>query len=594
MKRSQQFALVSSPPMEKQDTTYCSPIINEHSVCASAPGKVILFGEHAVVYGVSAWAAALDDLRIAVLLTPLLSSPLPVSNTQISSLATGTTTSSSSTTSTPSLVHIYMPDLPQPVAFSVPSRVILNLHSLQAPPTAACTSVCTQAIEEAIASHCNTSAHDNSHILDEMTVAALVPVIYLLHHLTPTCILEEHAEGGGGGGLAVWIRSKDLPVGAGLGSSAAMGVALTAALVQLQHRVLHDNNSNAIISNELYWSETTQQTPPDAARSIIDEYSYYSEMLLHGTPSGIDNAVSSHGGALLFTKNVVPDPTNASVTTGVTSNTVTTASKELVHDFPSLHLILVHTHVPRSTKALVAGVRKRYNRHRNVVLGILDSIRGISDEFKSILGQLSLQQQQSSESADQNHDLAGTRSWTPSLSSLLLELVRMNHHLLQALGVTHDSLDEIVRMVHTVAPDQAAAKLTGAGGGGCAMIILSPTLSSNEAESLRSRLIHAIHHPHEHGGYKIGLSNSLATRYPYECFSSKVGGPGVLWLNPKTHFPTKLPSSSPLSKSSSSPLPTSTGEIMPIWWMYAGAILVTTTATVMAWQSWTRATKSRY
>ena len=33
---------------------------------ASAPGKVILFGEHAVVQGVTAIAAALSDLRIFV------------------------------------------------------------------------------------------------------------------------------------------------------------------------------------------------------------------------------------------------------------------------------------------------------------------------------------------------------------------------------------------------------------------------------------------------------------------------------------------------------------------------------------------------
>ena len=37
-------------------------------VVASAPGKVILFGEHAVVHGVTAVAAALSDLRIVVTL----------------------------------------------------------------------------------------------------------------------------------------------------------------------------------------------------------------------------------------------------------------------------------------------------------------------------------------------------------------------------------------------------------------------------------------------------------------------------------------------------------------------------------------------
>lgn len=33
---------------------------------ASAPGKLILFGEHAVVYGALAIAGALSDLRISV------------------------------------------------------------------------------------------------------------------------------------------------------------------------------------------------------------------------------------------------------------------------------------------------------------------------------------------------------------------------------------------------------------------------------------------------------------------------------------------------------------------------------------------------
>ena len=41
-------------------------------VVSSAPGKVILFGEHAVVHGVTAVAAALSDLRIFVELVRIL------------------------------------------------------------------------------------------------------------------------------------------------------------------------------------------------------------------------------------------------------------------------------------------------------------------------------------------------------------------------------------------------------------------------------------------------------------------------------------------------------------------------------------------
>jgi mevalonate kinase len=208
----------------------------------------------------------------------------------------------------------------------------------------------------------------------------------------------------GGGGLAAWIRFKDLPVGAGLRSSAAMGVALTAALVPLQHRVLHDNNNT--ISNDRDWSETTQQTPPDAVRSIIDEYSYNREMLLHSTPSGIDNAVASHGRVFCLTRIwcwirrmhlLLLMPLRGTLSQPQPHP----RSYCMTFPFPCFS---VHTHVPRSTKALVAGVRTRYYRHRNVVLGILDSIQGILNEFKIILGQQSPQQQQSPDGADKNHD----------------------------------------------------------------------------------------------------------------------------------------------------------------------------------------------
>ena len=37
-----------------------------HRSVATAPGKAIIFGEHAVVYGTTAVAASLSDLRISV------------------------------------------------------------------------------------------------------------------------------------------------------------------------------------------------------------------------------------------------------------------------------------------------------------------------------------------------------------------------------------------------------------------------------------------------------------------------------------------------------------------------------------------------
>ena len=46
-------------------------IKNKCTICCSAPGKCKLYGEHAVVYGYSAIAASLSDLRINVIITPL-------------------------------------------------------------------------------------------------------------------------------------------------------------------------------------------------------------------------------------------------------------------------------------------------------------------------------------------------------------------------------------------------------------------------------------------------------------------------------------------------------------------------------------------
>lgn len=45
----------------------------------------------------------------------------------------------------------------------------------------------------------------------------------------------------------------------------------------------------------------------------------------------------------------------------------------------------------------------------------------------------------------------------------------MNHHLLNAIGVGHPTLDRIVTVAGTIG---YSAKLTGAGGGGCGFILL--------------------------------------------------------------------------------------------------------------------------
>lgn len=261
--------------------------------CASAPGKVILFGEHAVVFGQPAIAASLSALRIHVKVA----------------------------TTNSNRVFVNMPDLPNPLHASFEATSLINT-SFKGPPTKHNAATIYTMLQDS-----------HSAPLDELTLSALTPLVYLLNKLTPKIFSS---------GMEITVRSRDLPVGAGLGSSAAFSVALVAALFGLS---LH--------------------TPPPLGKpsprqlEVINQYAFYSEILLHGTPSGIDNAVSTYGKAIVYTK--------------------LDGAVDMNHaELPPLNILLTHTHVPRSTKTLVAGVRSMYNAHEQVVQGMLDSMGAIT------------------------------------------------------------------------------------------------------------------------------------------------------------------------------------------------------------------------
>ncbi len=81
--------------------------------------------------------------------------------------------------------------------------------------------------------------------------------------------------------------------------------------------------------------------------------------------------------------------------------------------------------------------------------------------------------------------------------------MRINHCTLNALGVGHGALDAVVAAAQRRG---LAAKLTGAGGGGCAFVLLP------DAE--------------EQGAEEQGLSAEL-TALGFHCFTTRVGGEGV-------------------------------------------------------------------
>lgn len=115
-------------------------------------------------------------------------------------------------------------------------------------------------------------------------------------------------------------------------------------------------------------------------------------------------------------------------------------------------MLVTNTKVGRNTKALVAGVSERTQRHSDAMKSVFNAVDFISNELSSIL---------ESPAPD---DLAKTEK-----EEKLEELMEMNQGLLQCMGVSHASIEAVLR---TTLKYKLASKLTGAGGGGCVLTLL--------------------------------------------------------------------------------------------------------------------------
>lgn len=118
----------------------------------------------------------------------------------------------------------------------------------------------------------------------------------------------------------------------------------------------------------------------------------------------------------------------------------------------TLRMLITNTKVGRNTKALVAGVSERTLRHPDAMSLVFNAVDSISKELAAII----------QSPAPDELSITGKEEKVE-------ELMEMNQGLLQCMGVSHASIETVLR---TTLKYKLASKLTGAGGGGCVLTLL--------------------------------------------------------------------------------------------------------------------------
>ena len=224
---------------------------------------------------------------------------------------------------------------------------------------------------------------------------------------------------------AMHIRiTSTIPPAAGLGSSAAVAVALIRALTRFLGHPLDD--------------------------VTICQLAYEAEKRQHGSPSGVDNTVITYARPIYFVKGQPFEPLSVA---------------------ESIHLLIADSGQPSSTAAVVADVRRGWEKTPANYEAIFDAIGSLARQARSCIEHGPIK----------------------SMGALLTQ----NHTLLQQLGVSNSKLDRLVQ----VALDTGAlgAKVSGGGRGGNLIVLVEDPTNPRIATALLAagacRIISSTLHP---------------------------------------------------------------------------------------------------
>jgi mevalonate kinase len=210
-------------------------------------------------------------------------------------------------------------------------------------------------------------------------------------------------------GLNIQVNS-DVPVASGLGSSSAISVATVASV------------GEAIGLN--------------LSKEEILDLSLTAERFVHKNPSGIDIAIATFGGTILYERE-----------RGMTR----------IEDMPNLALVIGNTGIARNTGSLVESVRRRRDHFPSTINPLIAAAQALTGSAVEALRARDLEK--------------------------LGELLDINHGLLAAVGTSCIELDRLVYAARSVGA--LGAKLTGAGGGGCMIALCSDENLVTVSEAIR-------------------------------------------------------------------------------------------------------------
>ena len=169
----------------------------------------------------------------------------------------------------------------------------------------------------------------------------------------------------------------DMAVGSGAGSSAAFSVCLAASFIHyIRSKISSSGISNKNVSKDGYkpigMEATDLSTFSAKEKELIARWALLGEKVMHGNPSGIDNVVCTFGSIVKFRKGQE-------------------GQGPILEHLPGgaqLKILLIDSGVRRDTAGMVAKASKRLESYPQVVRSTLDAMDGVAVAAADILTQL--------------------------------------------------------------------------------------------------------------------------------------------------------------------------------------------------------------